>query len=123
MNYTTEQKMQIKANIDKIVEYIEKNILPHITYSYETETFGPVETWGRRDEYRGQRYSIALNGPYEHRIRFNYGITSCSAEQLVDYGVDIAMNFLKYWQDAKMYMYTEVANQKEIVEVINNFEI
>lgn len=123
MNYTTEQKMQIKANMNKIVEYIETNILPHIDYSYETETFGPMEIWGRCDENRGQRYSVALNGPYTHQIRFNHGILSCCANDLAENYPDLAINFLKYWQDAKMYMHTEIANQKETIEVINNFEI
>jgi len=123
MNYTTEQRLQIKANIDKIVEYIEENVLPYITYSYETGTFGPMETWGRCDEYKGQRYSIALNGPYEHRIRFYHGSVSYTVEELFNYHIDHAVNFLKYWKDAKMYMHTEIANQREIIEVINNFEI
>ena len=123
MNYTTEQKKQIKENIDKIVEYIEENILPHITYSYETGVFGPTETWGRWDENRGQRYYIALNGPYRDKIRFYHGPLWYNAEELVEDVPYYAVNFLKYWQDAKMYMNTEIANQKEIVEVINNFEV
>ena len=64
MNYTTEQIEQINTNIQKIVAYIEGNILPHLDHSYETPLFGPIETWGRTNEHRGQRYYIALNGPY-----------------------------------------------------------
>ena len=123
MTYTTEQIQKLHINIQKIVEYIEANILPHITYSYETEKFGPIETWGRCDENRGQRYYIGLNGPYADKIRFYHGIGYHNAEDLAKNNPDLAVNFLKYWQEAKMYMNTEIANYSNVVQLINTFEI
>lgn len=123
MTYTTEQKEQIYNNIQKIVEYIESNILPHITYSYETGSFGPMESWGRCDENRGQRYYIALNGPYADKIRFCYGISSWNAEAITESAPEHAVNFLKYWHDAKCYMNTEIQNNADTVKLINTFEI
>jgi hypothetical protein len=123
MNYTTEQITQIHNNIQKIVGYIEENILPHISHSYETPDFGPTETWGRFNEHRGQRYHIELNGPYKYRIRFYHGSIFYDPKDIAERDPEIAVNFLKYWRDAKMYLNTEVANSKNTVELINNFEI
>ena len=123
MTYTKEQIQQLHTNIQKIVEYIETNILPCITYSYETEKFGPIETWGRFDEHRGKRYYIALNGPYADKIRFYHSVGYYNAEDLVENCPALAVNFLKYWQDAKMYMNTEIANHSDVIKLINNFEI
>ena len=123
MTYTTEQKEQIHTNIQKIVAYIESDILPHITYSYETGNFGPMETWGRWDENRGRRYNIALNGPYSDKIRFCYGISHWNAEEIAEEAPEQAVNFLKYWHDAKCYMNTEIKNAIETQKLINTFEI
>ena len=123
MTYTQEQIEKIHSNIQQIVGYIEENILPHITYSYETGTFGPIETWGRSDEHRGQRYYIALNGPYADKIRFYHGVIYYAADTLATAAPDCAINFLKYWQDAKMYLYTEVQNKSEVNNLINTFTI
>ena len=123
MTYTQEQIEKIHNNIQQIVGYIDENILPHITYSYETGTFGPIETWGRCDEHRGQRYYIALNGPYTDKIRFYHGIGYYDAETLAKSAPDLAVNFLKYWQDAKMYLNTEVQNKSEVNYLINTFTI
>lgn len=122
MTYTPEQMAKINQNIQKIVGYIEENILPHITYCYETGTFGPVETWGRSDEKRGKRYYIALNGPYSDKIRFYHGISCFNAESLVTIP-DHAVNFLKYWHDAKMYMNTEIQKIAETNNIINTFTV
>lgn len=122
MTFTAEQTKQINTNIQKIVEYIESNILPHIKYSYETGAFGPEETWGRWDENRGKRYCIALNGPYTNKIRFYHGHIPYNAKELMD-SPEIAVNFIKYWQDAKSYMNTEINNQKDTIKAIYDFEI
>ena len=123
MTFTAEQIKQIGINIQKIVEYIEKSILPHITYSYETGTFGPVETWGRCNENKSQRYHIALNGPYADKIRFyNCSVSYQNAEQLMN-SPEHAVIFIKYWQDAKSYMNTEINNQKDTIKEIYDFEI
>ena len=123
MTYTTEQINQIHENIQKIVAYIESEILPHINYSYETPNFGPIETWGRMDEHRGQRYCIALNGPYKDKIRFYHGILSLDTENIAYEYPNCAVQFLKYWQEAKVYMNAEIANNRQNIEVINNFEV
>lgn len=123
MTYTTKQKEQIHTNIQKIVAYIENNILSHISYSYETGSFGPTETWGRWDENRGQRYYIALNGPYSDKIRFYHGINFWNAEEIAEKAPEHAVNFLKYWQDAKSYMNNEIVNNADTVKLINTFEI
>lgn len=123
MNYTTEQIEKINQNIQKIVAYIEDNILPYINHTYETPEFGPIETWGRMNEHRGQRYYIALNGPYATKIRFYHGPICWNAKDIAYQATESALQFLKYWQDAKMYMNTEIANNKENLEVINNFEV
>lgn len=123
MTYTPEQIKKIHNNIQKIVEYIEGDILPHITYCYETGMFGPRETWGRCDEKHGQRYYIALNGPYADKIRFYHGISCYNAEELVNRAPDCAINFLKYWQDAKMYMNTEIQKITETNNLIDIFTI
>ena len=107
MKYTTEQKQQIRANLQKIVEYIEENILPHITYAYETGRFG-------------QNYRIGLNGPYRNKIRFYYGDTWWGACNLSD---EDAVEILQYWQDAKSYMNTEIKNNADKIKLIENFEI
>lgn len=107
MNYNEIQKQQIRANIHKIVDYIEKNILPHITYSYETGRFGQI-------------YSIGLSGTYSDQIRFYCGNTWYNADVLPD---EEAVVFLQYWQDAKSYMNTEIKNNAETVKLIENFEI
>ena len=123
MTYTTEQINKIHANIQKIVEYIEENILPHITYCYETGMFGPTETWGRNDEKHGKKYYIALNGPYADKIRFYHGILCFNAEELATRYPECAVNFLKYWQDAKMYMHTELQKITETNNIINTFTV
>lgn len=123
MIYRNEQVEKIRVNIQKVVAYIEEKILPHIDYPYETGNFGPMETWGRCDENRGQRYYIALNGPYADKIRFYHGICQWNAEDIADEATEHAVNFLKYWQDAKCYMNTEINNQKENANVIDSFEI
>ena len=123
MNYTIEQTEQINQNIQKIVAYIKDNILPYIDYSYETPNFGPIETWGRLNEYRGQRYHIDLNGPYKDKIRFYHGPIYWDTDNIAYQATDCAVQFLKYWQEAKMFMHTEIANNKSTIEVINNFEV
>lgn len=123
MTFTTEHQEQIHANIQKIDAYIKSNILPHITYAYETGLFGPEETWGRSDEHHGQRYYIALNGPYEDKIRFCYGNCRWNADNIALCQPEHAINFLKYWHDAKCYMNTEIKNNVDIVKLINTFEI
>ena len=123
MTYTPIQQEQIRTNIQKIVSYIEDNILPHITYCYETGTFGPRETWGRSNEKHGQRYYIAVNGPYADKIRFYHGISCYNAETLANKELDHAVNFLKYWQDAKMYMHQELQSLTEINNTISMFVI
>ena len=123
MTYTAEQKEKIRENIYKIVNYIETNILPHITYSYETGAFGPIETWGAHDENSGSRYFIALNGPYEDQIRFYHAGFPYDADELVEQHIDYAVIFLEYWQDAKSYMNTEIKNNAEKIKIIENFEI
>lgn len=123
MTYTAEQIQKLHTNIQKIVAYIETDILPYITYSYETANFGPIETWGRMNERRGQRYYIALNGPYADKIRFYHGTIYANAEELAERYPDIAVNILRYWQDAKSYMNAEVGNCSDIAKLINNFEI
>ena len=122
MTFTSEQREKINTNIQKIVEYIENNILPHITYSYETGLFGPEETWGRWDESKGKRHYIALNGPYADKIRFYHGPTLYNTERIMDCP-EIAVNLIKYWQDAKSYMNTEINNQKDTIKDIYDFEI
>lgn len=123
MVYNTEQKEKIRENIQKIVDYIEVNILPHITYSYETGAFGPIETWGRFDENTGCRYHIALNGPYKEKIRFYHAGFPYNVNELVESGIDNAVVFLEYWQDAKSYMNTEIKNNAEKIKIIETFEI
>ena len=123
MNYTVEQKQQIRANLQKIVDYIEENILPHITYSYTTGYFGPMETWGVFNENNGRRYTIELNGPYHDNIRFYYADIPYHIVDLVENYTDLAVGFLTYWQDAKSYMNTEIKNNADKVKVIENFEI
>lgn len=106
MNYTTEQKEQIRANLQKIVDYIEKNILPHITYSYDTCV----------REY----YHIGLNGPYQDQIRFYCGDRWYNADTL---HYDDAVAFLQRWQDEKSYMNNEIKNNAETIRFIESFEI
>ena len=123
MTFTAEQIVQIKFDIKKIVDYIEDSILPYITYSYQTGAFGPVETWGVYDEHKGQRYYIGLNGPYADKIRFYNSSTSHqNVEQLMN-SPEHAVIFIKYWQDAKSYMNTEINNRKDIIKAIYDFEV
>ena len=107
MNFTDVQKQQIRANIQKIVEYIEEDILPHITYSYETGVFGETEI------LRG--CYIGLNGPYSDKIRFYCSDSWHGADTLPE---EYAVVFLKYWQDAKSYMNTEIKNNMETIRMI-----
>lgn len=123
MNYTVEQKEQIRSNLEKIVGYIDKSILPHITYDYTTGNFGPMETWGVFDENNGRRYTIELNGPYHDKIRFCYADISYEIWDLVDNFTDLAVNFLTYWQDAKSYMNTEIRNNADKIKTIESFEV
>ena len=62
MNFTDAQKKKIKENLNNIVKYIEENILPHITYSYETGMLDKTDF--------PYCYYIGLNGPYSDKIRF-----------------------------------------------------
>ena len=110
MRFTDEQREQICDNIKKITDYIEKNILPHITYCYETGEFG-------------SNHYIALNGPYESKIRFYCNNTWFNAESLVVRYPEDAVIFLKHWQDAKSYMNNEIKNNAETVKLIENFEV
>lgn len=110
MIYTEEQKLQIRKNIHKIASYIEESILPHITYSYETGSFGP-------------NFRIALNGPYSDKIRFYCNNTWFNAESLAIHYHEDAVIFLQHWQDAKCYMNTEIKNNAEKIKLIENFEI
>lgn len=123
MNYNNVQKEQVRANMQKIVQYIEANILPHITYSYETGLFGPNETWGAFNENHGKRYKIELNGPYKDKIRFCYGNSLYNVDELVEKWTDDAVAFLEYWQDAKSYMNTEIKNNAAKIKIIETFEV
>ena len=123
MKYTETQKQQIRANIQKIENYIEQNILQHIAYSYDTGAFGPMESWGIYDENYGRRYRIGLNGPYSDKIRFYCKDIPYNADELVENHTDDAIVFLEYWQDAKSYMNTELQNNAAKIKLIETFEI
>lgn len=111
MNYTAAQKQQIRDNLQKIVNYIEENILPHIAYSYATGEFGPIGD---------KNYRIELNGPYADKIRFYYRSNWYNTDTLRD---SDAVIFLKHWQEAKSYMNNEIIDQREVAKLIENFEI
>ena len=114
MIYTEEQRQQIRDNLQKIVDYIEENILPHITYSYDTGEFGPIGD---------KNYRIGLNGPYADKIRFCNNTGWWNMDQLANVHCDNAVIFLKYWRDAKSYMNNEIIDQREVAKLIENFEI
>ena len=115
MRFNDNQRQQIRTNLQKIVEYIEENILPHITYPYETGVFGTQEIM--------HGCHIGLNGPYSDKIRFYCNDDWYNADVLAEKAPDYAVVFLKYWQDAKSYMNTEIKNNVETVRLIENFEI
>lgn len=120
MTYTNEQIIKMKENLEEITKYIEKEILPYIDYEYETPNFGPVEKWGRFNENSGSRYSICLN-KYSDKINFCHcGVPHSIKENIPPQHM---INFLEYWQDAKMALNTEIQEQKRINYVINNFKI
>ena len=120
MKFTETQITKMKENMKAINNYIETNILPHISYDYETPTFGPCETWGRFNENSGSRYSICLN-KYSEKISFCHcGIPRSIEENILPQHM---MNFLEYWQDAKMAFNAEIELQKKNDELINNFKI
>lgn len=110
MTYTEEQKRQIRANIQRIIDYIEKEIFPHITYDYETGVLG-------------SGFRLGLNGPYSEKIRFYYGNTWYNADIFVEDSPNCAVEFLQHWQDAKSYMNNEIKNNAEKIKLIENFEI
>ena len=110
MRFTDEQKEQIYANLTKITDYIETNILPHISHCYETGQFE-------------SDYYIALNGPYSDKIRFYCYNTWFNAASLAYRYPEDALVFLKHWQDAKSYMNNEIKRNAELVKLIENFEI
>lgn len=115
MTYTEEQKQQIRGNLQKIVDYIEENILPYITYSYSTEIFGPIDN---------KVHFISLNNPCQHDVKFchtTYGVLGI--DKLASAYCDNAVIFLKHWQEAKSYMNNEIKNNAETIRLINNFEI
>ena len=107
MTYTKEQTEKIRANIKKIVDYIESNILPHITYVYETGA-------------GISKYYIGLNGPYADQIRFYCGNSWYNADDL---SPDDAVMFLTNWQDDKSYMWNEILRTQRMTDLINNFEV
>ena len=112
MTFTDVQKKQIYENLNKITSYIGANILPHITYCYETGKIG-----GTSDCY------IGLNGPYAEKIRFYCCSKWYTAADLAENNTEMAVVFLKYWQDAKSYMNNEIKRNAELVKLIENFEI
>ena len=110
MRFTDEQKEQIYANLTKITSYIETNILPHITYSYETGKFG-------------SNHYIGLNGPYSDKIRFYCYDTWFNLAGLAQHYPEDAVIFLRHWQDAKSYMNNEIKRNAETIKLIESFEI
>jgi hypothetical protein len=112
MRFNDSQRQQIRTNLQKIVEYIEENILPHITYLYETGSFGTQEIM--------HGCHIGLNGSYSDKIRFYCSDSWYGEDTLPD---EYAVVFLKYWQDAKSYMNTEIKNNEETIKLIENFDV
>ena len=110
MRFTDEQKEQIYANLIKITNYIETNILPHITYCYKT---GRLES----------NYYIALNDPDADKIRFCGYNTRFNVKDLAMRYPEDAVIFLRHWQDAKSYMNNEIKRNAETIKLIENFEI
>jgi hypothetical protein len=100
----------MQTNVNKIVEYIEENILTHIDYMYETPMFGPF-------------LHIGLNGPYSKKIRFYRGDMQCDLDNLATQYPDETVQLLNHWQDAKAYLNTEISNKNEIIKLINDFEV
>lgn len=110
MQFTDEQKEQIYANLIKITDYIETNILPHIAHYYETGKFG-------------LSHYITLNGPYADKIKFCcYDVRFNMKDLAMRYPKD-AVIFLEHWQDAKSYMNNEIKRNAETIKLIENFEI
>ena len=120
MKFTEQQITKMKEHMKAIHDYIKTDVLPYINYDYETPAFGPCETWGRFDEYSGSRYSICLN-KYSEKISFCHCGVPHSIEQ--DILPQYMMNFIEYWQDAKMAFNTEIQFQKKNEEILNNFKI
>lgn len=117
MNYTPELRTKTKENLELIIKYIEENILPHIDYDYETPEFGP-------DEKSGKRLTIRLNNSHE-KIQFRHADIPFTIEDVErsSYFTRYAVWFLEYWHDAKYYMHTEIQNNKDTINLINEFEI
>lgn len=120
MKFTEEQINQMRKHIIDIEAYIEKEILPHIDYEYETPEFGPIEKWGRFDENSGQRYTIRLNSG-NTKVEFCHARIPYFAEEF--FPEDHMMIFLQYWQNAKSHLLSEIENQKYKNDIINNFKI
>lgn len=119
MKFTETQVTKMKENLNKIVKYIEEEVLPYIDYQYETPKFGPLEKWGRFDENSGFRFSIKLNN-YSRNINFCHADVPFSVEEIPE---KYLLTFIEYWQEAKTAFNTELQLQKKNNDIINNFQI
>ena len=123
MNYTPEIRTKTKENLVSIIKYIEENILPHIDYDYETPNFGPIEKWGRWDEYHGKRLTIKVNGT-SNKIEFRHAGCPFDLNDIENnsyfakYGVWIC----EHWFDAKAYLNTEIQTTNDTIKLINTFK-
>ena len=124
MNYTPEIRTKTKENLETIIKYIEENILPHIDYDYETPEFGPIEKWGRWDEYRGKRLTIKVNGT-SNKIEFCHAGISFDHNKIENnsYYAKYGIWICEHWFDAKAYLNTEIQTTNDTIKLINTFEV
>ena len=120
MKFNEEQIKTMRQHIIDIEAYIEKEILPHINYVYETPEFGPVEKWGRVDERSGQRYTIRLNSG-NTKVEFCHAGIPYFANEF--FPEEYMYNIISHWKKAKSILLTQTEVQQIIEETINNFEV
>ena len=120
MKFNEEQIKKMRQHIINIEGYIEKEILPHINYVYETPEFGPIEKWGRFDENSGQRYTIRLNSG-NTKVEFCHAGIPYFGEQF--FPDQYMYHIIENWKHIKDMFLKEIENKQNMVSIINNFEI
>ena len=125
MMYTSEEKQKIYSNIDKIIAYLldqRVNVRGKITID-----FGPMQTYAGYERETAYHLTIEPYALYGRtgglHITFEHEDTMSSSWASIYRRIDYAVALIQNWQTIKREIHKEIANQNNIINAINNFEI
>lgn len=131
MTYTETERKQLIHNIEQMIDYIKVNIQPYVRDHIEVD-FGGVHynprSWTQTTNYhlRVEPKDILYAVKYGNYHKFATEACDDASEEKyfkIAHCADDMVAFVSNWQDIKAHMNCAVAEQKRIVEAINNFKI